>query len=351
MKCPKCGYLGFETTERCRNCGYDFSLSVHVESPSELPLRGRAEAEAPLSDFDLSVLETARSVTDPTSGLDLDRIIGAAEPTEAPRRVATATAVATPPPDDVREHYQPSAERADTIEQGTVSSPAASAPASPAADGKGSAEPLPLFTERRIDLDESSPLVAPRPARPPLAVRRATPDIARRRTPRTIRREDDELALQLDSSAAGTPGDARADAVVEVASRPARIAAALIDLLLLGGIDGAVLYLTLAIAGFSFDAVRIIPAIPMGAFLLMLNAGYLIAFTAAAGQTIGKMIAGIRVVGDEGGRVDVAGAILRGAGVIVSLAALGLPFLVALIAEDGRALHDRLAGTRVVKNV
>ena len=27
MKCSKCGYLGFETGSRCRNCGYEFSLS------------------------------------------------------------------------------------------------------------------------------------------------------------------------------------------------------------------------------------------------------------------------------------------------------------------------------------
>jgi uncharacterized RDD family membrane protein YckC len=26
VKCPKCGYLGFETGDRCKNCGYDFSL-------------------------------------------------------------------------------------------------------------------------------------------------------------------------------------------------------------------------------------------------------------------------------------------------------------------------------------
>src|SRR5215467_6220015 len=27
MKCPKCGYVGFEDLGRCRHCGYDFSLS------------------------------------------------------------------------------------------------------------------------------------------------------------------------------------------------------------------------------------------------------------------------------------------------------------------------------------
>ena len=26
VKCPKCDYLGFETGDRCKNCGYDFSL-------------------------------------------------------------------------------------------------------------------------------------------------------------------------------------------------------------------------------------------------------------------------------------------------------------------------------------
>ena len=40
MKCPKCGYLGFETTDRCRNCGYDFSFAA-PSLPSELPLRSR----------------------------------------------------------------------------------------------------------------------------------------------------------------------------------------------------------------------------------------------------------------------------------------------------------------------
>src|SRR5438309_1273495 len=32
VKCPKCDYLGFETGDRCKNCGYDFSLVSVVES-------------------------------------------------------------------------------------------------------------------------------------------------------------------------------------------------------------------------------------------------------------------------------------------------------------------------------
>ena len=35
MKCPKCDYLGFDTGDRCKNCGYDFSLSPAAPAPAE----------------------------------------------------------------------------------------------------------------------------------------------------------------------------------------------------------------------------------------------------------------------------------------------------------------------------
>ena len=48
MKCPKCGYLGFEHVERCRNCGYDFSLTSPAKLP-ELPLHDGSNNWARLS--------------------------------------------------------------------------------------------------------------------------------------------------------------------------------------------------------------------------------------------------------------------------------------------------------------
>ena len=38
MKCPTCGYIGFETSDRCRNCGYDFGLANQVPPAPELSL-------------------------------------------------------------------------------------------------------------------------------------------------------------------------------------------------------------------------------------------------------------------------------------------------------------------------
>src|SRR5262245_51991787 len=57
MKCPKCGYLGFEAVDRCRNCGYDFSFSVTPAASGlnipELPMRERRTDLRPLDDLAL----------------------------------------------------------------------------------------------------------------------------------------------------------------------------------------------------------------------------------------------------------------------------------------------------------
>ena len=67
MKCPKCGYLGFEDADRCRNCGYEFSLSAPIAVPDlslridteekpldevTLPEQSEIEGELPLFGFD-----------------------------------------------------------------------------------------------------------------------------------------------------------------------------------------------------------------------------------------------------------------------------------------------------------
>src|SRR5207245_1000125 len=58
MKCPKCGYLGFEHVERCRNCGYDFSLTPST-AVAELPIRSNARDLRPLDDLSLVDAATA----------------------------------------------------------------------------------------------------------------------------------------------------------------------------------------------------------------------------------------------------------------------------------------------------
>jgi uncharacterized RDD family membrane protein YckC len=281
MKCPKCGYLGFEDADRCRNCGYDFSLGRAVELP-ELSIRSAGRDEiTPLDDLAL-----------------------------APK---TAARQATPE--------------------------------------------LPLFGAAAAD---DQPLITrPSPPRPPLAVRRATPEIPRLkpepRSPAPMldlaadEAEPDPLRSLIAGGRDAAPTPEPPESDLAAAGIGARFMAAAIDVVVLAAIDLAVVYFTLQICGLTVDEFAIVPKAPLLAFLLVQNGGYFVAFT-AGGQTLGKMATGIRVVPNEpSGSVDLPHSIVRTAIWIILAIPVGLGLLTALLTRDRRALHDRCAGTRVVR--
>ena len=276
MRCPKCHYIRFESGDRCRNCGYDFSLTAESVAP-DLPIVS-TEPIGPLGDF---ALEVNRPV-----------------PARAP----------------------------DT------------------------ASDLPLFSRAPL---ERATVPAQPPPRPPLAVRRAAPARERARIPDTATLDLEFPAL---SSRRGSilEDEAPAGPDANTAKLLPRIAAGLIDAILMGSIDVAVVYLTLRVCGLTSADLRALPPVPLGAFLLLLAGGYLISFTVASGQTIGKMALGIRVVPiperDSGNaRVTFGSALLRAVACLVSILTAGLGYIPALFSRDRRTLHDRLADTRVVR--
>ena len=114
-------------------------------------------------------------------------------------------------------------------------------------------------------------------------------------------------------------------------------------------VDAIVIYFTMQICGLSVADLGILPKGPLFAFLFVQNGGYLVAFT-AGGQTLGKMAAGIRVVtaGSESS-LDLGRAFLRTMVWVVLAVPAGLGFLTAFLSSDHRGLHDRFAGTRVVR--
>jgi uncharacterized RDD family membrane protein YckC len=128
-----------------------------------------------------------------------------------------------------------------------------------------------------------------------------------------------------------------------------RLLAGLVDLALIAAIDLAVVHFTLAVVRYPWSRLVELPLLPLVAFCAMLNAGYLVLFTTASGQTVGKVLLGLRVVADDSRRVPVTQAAVRTALSAVSLAVLGLGYLPALVGADRRALHDRLSNTRVVR--
>lgn len=275
MRCPKCYYISFDAGDRCRNCGYDFSLTVETVA-SDLPIASTAP-DGPLADF---ALEAARPV-----------------PPRAP----------------------------DT------------------------ASDLPLFSRAPLERPNLPPQLPPRP---PLAVRRSAPVRERSRIPNTATLD---LEFPVSSDRAGSAGDeAASEFDPSTAKLLPRIAAGLIDAVLMASIDVAVIYLTLRVCGLTPGDLRALPPVPLGAFLLLLAGGYLISFTVASGQTIGKMVLGIRVVPiperDSGNaRVTFGSAVLRAAACLVSILTAGLGYIPALFSRDRRTLHDRLADTRVVR--
>jgi uncharacterized RDD family membrane protein YckC len=292
MKCPKCGYLGFETTDRCRNCQYDFSLAPFAIEP-ELALQSAERQVEGSADFDFPAIK--RQTDKPGgSALDLDRLFGVEE-----------------------------------------------APPEPTSE-----PPSGLSSELPFD---DAPIVPPA-ARPPLAVRRATSEVPRNR-PRTTRPIKPE-SLQLEPETA--PGGSAAETVASLIDVPplsSRVGAGAIDVLLLVAIDAAILYLTLRVTGLSntMADVRVLPPIPFVGFLALLAFGYVAAFTVAGGQTIGKMLMHLRVIADDGRPLDAASGMLRAAGCMLVPLTIGLSYVPVLVTSDHRALHDRLAGTRVVR--
>jgi uncharacterized RDD family membrane protein YckC len=82
-------------------------------------------------------------------------------------------------------------------------------------------------------------------------------------------------------------------------------------------------------------------------FTVALGVVYPVIFHWRGGQTLGKMVTGIRVVAVGGGPLTLGQAVLRQIGYWISALALGIGYLMAGVRRDKRALHDLIAGTRV----
>ena len=434
MRCPKCQYVGFEPSPRCKNCGYDFSFSG--DDLSTLTMTTESSRREAIGDFDLQLLDAPPETQAPArsrNGFDLDDLLATGRSQVAtdtrPRAHMTASAVATPPAEDVLRIVTTAGDDDERVAP-VVSEPQpvvvrleipmpqdramASAPVttelplfmqvmSEAAGDRSMGSPrdsyrdssrggMSLTIESVADMDDllltpaadpveevdDTPLVqVPAVLRQPLAVRRATPDPAR------LRAKYARAAIKADSNTAGdllqglqdvddaaiAPALEPVSPVLRMSAEPTphslpagwlqgvsagkRVTAAAVDVLLLGTLNAAIVWFTLSVCGIAPSQALLLPLIPIGLFMLLLDGGYLILFTAACGQTIGKMAAGIRVVGTTTGavikdRISMGQAVARAIATMASCLPLGVGFWFGLMG-DGRAFHDRIAHTRVVR--
>jgi uncharacterized RDD family membrane protein YckC len=135
-----------------------------------------------------------------------------------------------------------------------------------------------------------------------------------------------------------------------ISARPAgfwiRAVAALIDFAVFGLVQLSFRLIGTKIVG--PDAESVASFRPIATFFTFVFASaYTTVLHALGGQTIGKLIVGIRVVGGDGGVPPLGTAFLRHLGYFASGAFLALGFVMAALRADKRALHDLIAGTRV----
>jgi uncharacterized RDD family membrane protein YckC len=234
---------------------------------------------------------------------------------------------------------------------------AAASAREPSVSTRSTASDLPLFGST---IEDDTPLITkPSPPRPPLSVRRSTPEVPRLRTV-GARAASLDPGLDLDPPVAAAPRvvpSERAQAVEWTDSNDRRVdagpvrrvVAAAIDGVILSTIDLAIIYLTMQICGLTIAEFGLLPKGPLVAFLVVLNVGYLVAFT-AGGQTMGKMAVGIEIVtADPYEFLDLGRALKRTVAWLVLACPVGLGLLSTLLSHDHRGLHDRFAGTRVVR--
>jgi uncharacterized RDD family membrane protein YckC len=345
MRCPKCHYLSFDPEPRCKNCGYGFS-----PDDSDLLLREANTPDAPFADLSLHepsvpdwqpvVQKTSTSSAAGAAAGVIDRPAVAVRPQahhpvepsisgpvpEAPRVPPTAEL-----PLFVKGFTAPTAEAAPQLERSVPAEPVVKVPAEPRA---------PLGVRRRP--------AEGRPVRP----RQSSP-VKHGPLDRDLL-ADLQKTDRLDRAEVGAVAPAPDAALDRASAAGARLAAAAVDGLLLAILSSAVVWITIRWTGLSLVQVAFLPVLlPITAFLLLMALGYLLMFTAASGQTLGKMALRLRVVGhiaasgtDE--LLTARQAAYRSLLTIPSVLALGVGFLPALVG-DHRAVHDRLAHTRVVR--
>jgi len=356
MRCPKCHYLSFDPEPRCKNCGYGFS-----PDESDLLLRETNTPDGPFADLSLH--------EDPSPS---EPVVPDWQPvgqkTSAASTGGSAAGVIDRPAVAARAQVQVPAES-------SVPRPAPAAPrAAPTTE-------LPLFvkgltatgadaTVQSLETSLSDERIVNVPAEPraPLGVRRRPAEgrpVRPRHSPSASAGKPGPLDRDLLGDLQKVDRLDRADlaarvlpashAALERASAAgARLAAAAVDGLLLAVLSTGVLWITMRWTGLSLAQVALLPVLlPIAAFVLLMALGYLLMFTAASGQTLGKMALRLRVVGHvaETGTDELLTArqaAYRSVLTIPSVLALGVGFLPALVG-DHRAVHDRLAHTRVVR--
>lgn len=120
-------------------------------------------------------------------------------------------------------------------------------------------------------------------------------------------------------------------------------------------IDGAILSISIGIISwitgieFSSGVMEIVYS-PGGWISFFLVLAYFVYFETSEKQaTIGKSVMGLKVIRQDGKKMETSDAIIRYLGKVLSAVIFMIGFLMVLFDDQKRSLHDRIAKTYVVK--
>jgi uncharacterized RDD family membrane protein YckC len=115
-------------------------------------------------------------------------------------------------------------------------------------------------------------------------------------------------------------------------------------------LDGIALQIVFTVMNVLLGQDWLEPSLGLSLFQSLLSIIYYVVMTVVYGQTLGKMATGIQVVRVDGRPNTYGNIILREVvGKIVSSIILCIGYMMAGWDKEKRALHDRIASTRVVK--
>ena len=222
-------------------------------------------------------------------------------------------------------------------------------PAAPAA--QGASEPTEMGAAQEFsDAGPGAPSAvhkaAPHPSRQPAAPAKKAVSAPAVSTPGIAVRES-----WIEYSEAIAPRDLVAAGFIR------RLAAAAIDTILVGAVSAGVAWLGLASFGSTpalqaglADTGKALAALGLPAALLLgaIVGLYSLAFHFLSGRTIGKMVAGLRVITTAGEPLSIWRAAGRTAAYAATLGTFLIGFLWILVDDRGQAIHDKLSGTYVI---
>jgi uncharacterized RDD family membrane protein YckC len=340
LNCPVCGAGAPGGQSRCPACGSALALPIEgslAPDPLAVTPPGRARGE-PLRDLP-GVKKKERTWKDEVNERLKDRKRRRQTSPELPLFEADAEEPSEMP------DRSTSSRRSDPALVNRASVPAPdTVPLERALDDGLRVEPA----ERRLRSEEVLPDLPLRPADEPAppALPEPSPPPPRRTVELgedSVDRERDEdwpLELQPPTPAA-TPVE-----------RPAwlgeRLQAGAVDLGLLLALWTIVIYFASRAAHVAIPSLR--PSWPyLAAYLAFLGLVYAGYFTGTTGQSLGKILFGLRVVDTAGRPPGYLRAFARALLGAVSVAALGAGFVPMAFDPARRPLHDRLFRTRVIK--